>query len=196
MSSPRLTNDRFIAPRCCYALSLLTLFLLAGLKPALAQIGNSNPAGPAGAFNGSITTGCAYDPATGNETRQVTDLSLPSVGAYPLAFTRISNSRAATTTTPFGIPGTWEHSYDWFMVQNQSSGLKPSSYEVVFPDGCDETFFSSGGPVSKEIRDRITPLNTSTMLTYLVLPDGGKVEFATTRQVFGTGYSTCSSQQP
>ena len=34
-----------------------------------AQVGNENPTGPAGIFNGNVTTGCSYDPLTGNDDR-------------------------------------------------------------------------------------------------------------------------------
>ena len=37
-----------------------------------AQMGNTNPTGPAGFFNGNVTTGCSYDPFTGNATRAIT----------------------------------------------------------------------------------------------------------------------------
>ncbi|MBV9008702.1 MAG: hypothetical protein JO354_05960, partial [Verrucomicrobia bacterium] len=160
------------------------LFVL-GSNPVFAQIGGTNPTGPAGAFNGSVTTGCSYDPSTGNAIRQVTDLALPSVGAYPLAFTRISNSRASAATMPFGHSGSWEHSYDWEVIYNTTTNPKPTSYEIIFPDGRDEVFNSSGTPTSKGIREKVIPLNTTTMLFYLVLPDGGKVEFTTTRYSSG-----------
>jgi YD repeat-containing protein len=188
MSSLHLSHQCSAARHYSIIALFASFLFLAGLKPALAQIGNNNPTGPAGVFNGSITTGCGYDPATGNATRQITDLSLPSVGAYPLAFTRISNSRATLGYAPFSYSGSWEHSYDWVVIYNITNTQKPSSYEIIFPDGRDETFTSSGAPTSKGIRETVIPLNTTTMLFYLVLPDGGKVEFSTTRLPWVPGY--------
>ncbi len=50
---------------------------------------NDNPTGPSGMFNGNVSTGCSYDPYTGNATRSVTDIVVSgAVGKYPLAFTR------------------------------------------------------------------------------------------------------------
>jgi hypothetical protein len=51
---------------------------------ALAQ-GGDNPTGVWGSFNSHSTTGCSYDPYTGNATRTVPDIA---VGAYPLQWTR------------------------------------------------------------------------------------------------------------
>ena len=50
---------------------------------------DDNPTGPAGIFNGNITTGCSYDPFTGNAMRVVTDIVASgavgdsSAGLYP-----------------------------------------------------------------------------------------------------------------
>ena len=44
----------------------LSIFFALVVTPSLrAQVGNNNPTGPAGAFNGNVTTGCSYDPFTG-----------------------------------------------------------------------------------------------------------------------------------
>ena len=192
MISPLFLRLRSVSLRR-FAVSLVpALLFVAGLFPASAQIGGTNPTGPAGAFNGSITTGCNYDPATGNSARVITDLSLPSVGAYPLAFTRYSNSRGYEPLNHhFGQPGNWWHSYTWYILPlltaNRNS-LYPTSYEVQFPDGRDETFTSAGARTTAGITDKIIPLNNSTMLTYVVLPDGGKVEFMSVRTASGNGY--------
>src|ERR1700730_5263613 len=95
-----------------------------------AQVGNNNPTGPAGAFNGSVTTGCSYDPYTANATRSITDIVVAgAVGEYGLSLSRTWNSRT---------PG-WQHSHNWaidaFGVPNQ-----PQTYTVTFPDGRQETF--------------------------------------------------------
>jgi hypothetical protein len=50
----------------------LILFAFSFASPTLrAQIGNDNPTGPAGVFNGNVTTGCSYDPYTGNARRSI-----------------------------------------------------------------------------------------------------------------------------
>ncbi|MBV9008360.1 MAG: RHS repeat protein, partial [Verrucomicrobia bacterium] len=165
---------------CCFA------------QLASAQIGNGNPTGPAGVFNGNITTGCSYDALTGNAMRVVVDLAVAgSVGAYPLAFARTSNSRNSVVSWGrFGEPGAWQHSYDWQMVaSNPSSSQAPPSYEVLFPDGRDENFTQAGARAVAGIKDMVTPLNLGTMLAYLVFPDGGKVEFKATQQYSGGQYS-------
>jgi hypothetical protein len=78
-----------------------------------AAVGNDNPLGPAGEYNGSITTGGSYDPYTGNAKRFVEDLTVTgSLGAYPLKWTRILNTRN---------PSPWTHNYQW--------GLSLRTYE-------------------------------------------------------------------
>jgi hypothetical protein len=91
---------------------LISCFLaLALVSPLRSQVGNDNPSGPAGIFNGNITTGCSYDPYTGNAMRKVTDITVAgAVGSYGLSFSRISNSRQGFGSY-FGMPGAWQHSY-------------------------------------------------------------------------------------
>lgn len=164
------------------------LFVAATLR---AQVGNNNPTGPAGVFNGNITTGCSYDPFTGNATRSITDLAVAgSVGSYPLAFTRTANSRYQQVGAfGFGPAGGWRHSYAWEIdgseISNSSPSFSPTEYPVYFPDGriiyftasASDTYFR--GPPG--VRERFQPLNQSTLLAYLILPDGGKIEFKATR---------------
>src|SRR6266496_3587723 len=169
--------------------------LLLGLLPQLdAQVGNNNPTGVSGIFNGNVTTGCSYDPYTGNAHRTITDIVVAgAVGEYPLALSRTSNSRNVVWSSPFGQPGAWRHNYQWFL-QN-SAGVttwgspppyyQPPGYSVVFPDGRTETFTDTGGsdPYFRStagVRDRFQQLTAGTDLCYLLLPDGGKVEFKAT----------------
>src|SRR5712692_3158796 len=111
---------------------LLALLLLLPLAPLCAQVGNDNPAGVTGIFNGNINTGCSYDPYTGNATRKVTDIAVAgAVGSYGLTFSRISNSRSGFYW--------WQHSYAWTVGDSdpptQSTTTPPTSYRVTFPDG-------------------------------------------------------------
>lgn len=78
---------------------LILFTLVIAATPLRGQVGNDNPTGPAGFFNGNVTTGCSYDPWTGNATRSITDLVVAgSVGSYPLAFARTANSRYQEVT--------------------------------------------------------------------------------------------------
>ncbi|HEX8489372.1 MAG TPA: hypothetical protein VF626_00005, partial [Chthoniobacterales bacterium] len=172
-----------------FLLALSGLSFLALTSSLHAQVGNNNPTGPAGSFNGNITTGCSYDLFTGNAMRSITDLVVPGgVGAYPLAFGRTSNSRG--TSGEFGSPGAWRHSYNWELDGGETSTSSPSFlptvYPISFPDGRVIYFTSSGGsdPYFRGppgVQERFQPLNTSTLLAYLVLPDGGRIEFKATR---------------
>jgi RHS repeat-associated protein len=152
------------------------------------QVGNDNPTGFAGQFNGNITTGCSYDPYTGNATRAVTDIVVAgTVGEYPLAFSRVSNSRGEGSGA-FGAGGSWTHSYEWRLIAPEMSrtfNFHPTSYPVSFPDGREEIFrHGSSDPYFRAalgVKDRFIPLNVTTKLAYLVLPDGGKVRFRATQ---------------
>jgi RHS repeat-associated protein len=166
---------------------LLTLALAFASLPRLqAQVGDNNPGGVAGVFNGNVTTGCSYDPYTGNAHRTITDIIVAgAVGEYPVALTRTSNSRSAWANA-FSLPGAWRHNYEWVLQdspESTSPNFQPTLYRVDFPDGRAMTFSSSGsGPLG--VRNRFQPLNLSTMLAYLILPDGGKVEFRATQQSY------------
>jgi hypothetical protein len=83
--------------------SLILVICLGCRQNAGAEVGNDNPTGVTGEYNGSITTGGSYDPYTGNAKRFVDDLSVTgSLGVYPLKWTRVLNTRN---------PGGWSHSY-------------------------------------------------------------------------------------
>ena len=78
------------------ALTLTLLVFALCLADLQAQVGNNNPSGISGIFNGQVNTGCSYDPYTGNATRSITDIIVAgAVGEYPLALVRTSNSRNA-----------------------------------------------------------------------------------------------------
>ena len=66
--------------------------LACGLRARAEEAGN--PTGTSGDSNGEVTTAGGYDPFTGNAKRAVTDLAVQGAnGAYPLALTRVYNSR-------------------------------------------------------------------------------------------------------
>lgn len=171
---------------CCF------VALIALPAMSYAQLGNDNPTGPSGVFNGNITTGCSYDAYTGNAMRRVTDIVVAgAVGDYSLAFTRTANSRFVYPNgvyRPMADSGGWRHSYQWEIDGSEwywYGNFQPSSYPVYFPDGRFETFWSSTRDTyyraGAGVADRFVPLNLTTMLAYVVLPDGGKVEFVATQ---------------
>src|SRR5438477_550468 len=77
-----------------------------------AQVGSNNPTGVSGMFNGNVTTGCNYDPYTGNAMRgPIVDITVAgAVGTNGLSFTRTKNSRSGTGRW-FGVAGAWKHNY-------------------------------------------------------------------------------------
>lgn len=175
----------FRSPVC----QLAALLLACSLLSAFGQ--NSNPTGPAGRFNALSTTAGSYDPYTMNATRTIDDLAVAgAVGAYPLRWSRTMNSRSMYGSYDLGKGGGWSHSYYWYMPPSEVfSGISPgfpSSYSIFFPEGSNESFSynSASGtcsPAFLGIRERFLPLDKSSLLAYLVLPDGGKVEFKATQ---------------
>jgi hypothetical protein len=142
---------RWIGAACQFGLALFCALMLVLATALQAQIGNNNPTGPAGMFNGNVTTGCSYDPLTGNATRSITDLVVSgSVGSYPLAFARTANSRYQQEDDfAFGPSGGWQHSYSWTIEDSDpvvGINSRPSSYAVHFPDGRAMTFFAAAPP--------------------------------------------------
>src|SRR2546423_11820431 len=100
--------------------SILALVATTTLR---AQIGNDNPTGPSGTFNGSVTSAGSYDPYTGNATRTITDIVVAgAVGDYGLSFSRTSNSRSVGSQ--FGAGGGWQHPFAWSIddVQDLPNG--------------------------------------------------------------------------
>jgi RHS repeat-associated protein len=120
----------------------LVLFVPPSLQGVIAlTVGNDNPTGPTGEFNGSIITAGSYDPYTGNAKRFIDDLTVAgSVGAYPLRWTRILNTRGGAGF--FGESGGWKHSYQWTLsIQQPIIGNPPPCVPevpdatVAYPDG-------------------------------------------------------------
>jgi RHS repeat-associated protein len=165
-------------------------------RSLFAQAGNDNPTGAASAFNGEVTTGCSYNAYTGNAHRSVTDMVIAgSVGAYPLAFTRVANSRYnASLPVDFGGAGNWLHSYQWtidsqYRTKNQGP---PKSFTVNYPDGRRAVFSpsSNGDPYLRGVPGVMERLNviwdsSTAGRCYLLLPDGGQVKFNITVTLYG-----------
>src|SRR5262245_5583413 len=183
----------------------VSLFLLLAW-PLHAQVGDNNPGGHSGIFNGQINTGCSYDPYTGNATRSITDIAVAgAVGEYPLALVRTANSRAPSTTELFGWAGGWNHNYNWILEDsptNNTANFQPKRYTVDFPEGRVETFRAvtwdtvyrvrpgadtPAQSTSAGVRERLLQLNLNNMYAYLVLPDGGAVEFKASQHVTNGG---------
>ena len=157
------------------------------------QMGNDNPTGISGIYNGNVTTAGSYDPYTGNATRSVTDLVVPgAVGGYPLAFTRTMNTRytPGVGTLEFGQAGTWRHNYQWSIDPISFTGWAaynwmPPSYSVNYPDGRRVQFahYQGSDPYYRGlpgVSDRFQQLGDPTGGdVYLLLSDGSKVWFRT-----------------
>ncbi len=182
-----------------FLVAFISIFLVAA--SAFAQVGNDNPTGTSGQFNGNVTTGCSYDPYTANATRSITDLVVAGgVGSYPLAFTRTMNSRYSAgvgvgNAPAFGAAGTWTHSYQWTIdsTSNLNSNGRPIAYWVNYPDGRRIFFQNTGTSGSdftapKGVRDRFEHLSDASPYDcYLRLPDGGRIWFKATK--YGGKYS-------
>jgi RHS repeat-associated protein len=154
----------------------------------------ANPTGDSGAFNGEVTTGGSYDPFTGNATRSITDLSVNGAnGSYPLAFTRVFNSRdtALISDYPcFGDGVSWRHSYQWAIGGTTvNSAGNVTGYTVDYPTGGQINFVPAGPgtPVGEYASYWRGPIATQDRLEIvdnahanLHLSDGGIVKFLVT----------------
>lgn len=188
--------------------ALALAFALGSVSQLLAQVGDNNPSGHSGIFNGQVDTGCSYDPWTGNATRSITDISVAgAVGEYPLALVRAANSRNPSTTEVFGFAGGWNHNYNWILEDSSTGNTQnfpPSTYTVDFPDGRVETFRpvnwnsaenyyrvrpANNQSGSSGVRERFVPIDPvhNNMYGYLILPDGGRVEFLASQHT-GNGH--------
>src|ERR1700719_2406802 len=110
-----------------FCLALLAASLSAEFS--FAEVGNDNPTGVTGEYNGSVTTAGSYDPYTGNAKRFIDDLSVTgAVAAYPLKWTRVLNTRGFSSA--LGSGGGWTHSYAWGLWVRHSTGTyKDYQYE-------------------------------------------------------------------
>lgn len=188
---------RLLPPRLGRALPLAALFLAGGIlavsSPRLradddfANVGN--PTGNAGQFNGNVSTGGSYDPLTANATRAVTDLTVPgAVGAYPLVFTRIANSRyVGGVASFFGDGGQWRHNFQCELLAQGSNMV------LTYPDGRNVTFSVLSAGDNRYVDAAVKPLGslwyglpgirdrldtaTAGQQPVLLMADGGRVTF-------------------
>jgi RHS repeat-associated protein len=169
-----------------FALAFLLCLFFPRLSQGAGEVGNNNPTGVTGEYNGSITTGGSYDPFTGNAKRFIDDMTVTgSVGAYPLKWTRVLNTRSGSGA--FGNGGGWKHSYQWGLSilppPNQCGPELPGAV-VSYPDGRRMTFRRETQPPryeddsGAEPGDRLVQIGTSTDYDFK-LKDGGRVEFRT-----------------
>ncbi len=115
-------------PKAIALAIVLTLGALFGPGvSAQQQQDDRNPVGVTGAFEGMITTGCAYNVLNHNARRAIDDIVVPgALGKYGLKLTRYYNSRDITYGGLLG-PG-WRHGYIW--------SVSPSrQWKVEYPDG-------------------------------------------------------------
>ncbi len=162
---------------------VLGVLLLLNATFVRAGAGNDNPTGPAGIFNGNVTTGCSYDAYTGNASRAINDITVAgAVGAYPLQWARTMNSRGSDLHD-LGGSGGWFHSYGWRCVAPPGPSGTPAQYSVTYPDGTIVTFTygASGYVPPPGVGDSFQGA-MSDGDCYLFLADGGKVHFYQTHQ--------------
>src|SRR2546423_5590750 len=168
-------------------LTLAAVGCVALARQGLAAPGIDNPLGPTGEYNGSITTGGSYDPYTGNAKRFIDDLTVTgSLGAYPLKWTRVLNTRN---------PSAWSHSYEWglWVKPYEYYHYYPNLYEgpgaqVTYPDGRILSFAIPEQPYIYEAdsnggvpQDRLVHMGNGNF--DLLMRDGGKVRFEQPLQI-------------
>jgi RHS repeat-associated protein len=154
--------------------ALVLVFVCAFAVPRLAAqyVDDHNPIGVTGAFEGVITTGCAYNVLNHNARRgPVEDIVVPgAVGKYGLKMTRYYNSRGFG----YGVLGTgWTHGFDWgwappntaSVVRYPNGDMQDSTCEA--PLGVSDGW-ETGSPTCCPYRGDFR------------LADGGKVHFDTT----------------
>src|ERR1700730_5688326 len=186
---PRIKTSPELHPMKRYFQFLIPVLSLCLLSSTRGEVGNDNPTGVTGEHNGSITTGVALDPYTGNSKRFVDDLTVSSsVGAYPLKWSRVLNTRAGGTGN-LGSGGSWSHSYNWqlWVRPYQPYHYYPDQYEgpggaVSYPDGRtlnfgipDQPYTYSQDPNIFEPQDRLVHQGGGNF--DLLMRDGGRVKF-------------------
>src|SRR5579884_1259031 len=159
-------------PKAIALAIVLTLGVLFGPGvSAQQQQDDRNPVGVTGAFEGMITTGCAYNVLNHNARRAIDDIVVPgALGKYGLKLTRYYNSRDITYGGLLG-PG-WRHGYIW--------SVSPSrQWKVEYPDGStldSECWSDYGAPLG--VSDGWENITCTTRCSAdFRLADGGTVHF-------------------
>jgi RHS repeat-associated protein len=159
---------------------LVTLLLSVSLhRGAFADVGDANPTGVTGIYNGNVTTAGNYDPYTRNAMREVDDIVVQgSVGAYPLKWTRYFNSR--------GNNSKWTFSYNDYGINDGRLG---GVNHISFPDGRDIGIDITGdscltGGISDQQSSALDENNVSWPAILMI--DGGQVLFTTWIDSTGT----------
>jgi RHS repeat-associated protein len=148
----------------------LLVLLLAAAAPPLLAVDDHNPIGVTGAFEGVITTGCAYNVLNHSATRQIDDIVVPgSIGKYPLKMTRYYNSR--------GFGDGWSREYAWAYDSLNGKYYYPNGN--VWDSSCTGEWGLSG-PLG--VSDGPTTWNGSPAFR---LADGGTIVFGDARWTFG-----------
>ncbi len=159
-------------PKAIALAIVLTLGALFGPGvSAQQQQDDRNPVGVTGAFEGMITTGCAYNVLNHNARRAIDDIVVPgALGKYGLKLTRYYNSRDITYGGLLG-PG-WRHGYIW--------SVSPSrQWKVEYPDGStldSECWSDYGAPLGVSDGWENITCTTSCSADFR-LADGGTVHF-------------------
>jgi hypothetical protein len=184
---------QFAAPIRLFAVAaVFSLFLLLSAGQGVgATLGDDNPNGVAGDYNGSVTTAGHIDPLTGNAKRVIDDITVPgSVGAYPLKWSRYLNTRGGTAPNTFGSVGGWRHSYGWGLTilppLPPPNEWEPVNY-VGYPDGrwtylypISGGFYVPAVPGRDQVHERVLKTGGGAYgegYYDLLLGDGGKVHF-------------------
>jgi hypothetical protein len=174
---------------------LAILISLLFLHRAEGADGNNSPNGVTGDYNGNVTTAGSYDPLTGNASRVVDDIVVTgSVGAYPLKWKRMLNTRAKVLGAGFGQAGGWNHSYDWKLkILHRAPPPPPPPLsspppempdgKISYPDGRAEDLYEPWNPdgcaAAEEglfgMQDRL--INRGEGAYDLLQADGGVVQF-------------------
>lgn len=75
-------------------------------------------------------------PYTGNEFKRVDDLELwGTPGAWPMVWSRHSNSRVVPSANLFGRAHYWRHSFQWELATTTDDDAGNKRMQLVYPDG-------------------------------------------------------------
>ena len=165
---PRQRNIRPpIVSRIAILFAIAFTFAMPLCSPLPAAVDDHNPIGVTGAFEGVITTGCAYNVLNHNATRQIDDIVVPgAIGKYGLKMTRYYNSRDPHYSLG-GIGPGWRHEYMWANYSDKVDYPNGNTWDTHCTGD-----WGLGGPLG--VSDWLTSWNG---LPLFRLADGGSVLF-------------------